>query len=196
MPRFVTVSAHGERYLAEMAKATLEDAGIAVYLADTEIVGNLWHLGTAVGGVKVQVAEKDAERAVAVLREMEQHREIDEEELAREALAAAPENDVPPPPPVEVQTAVAAEERAESAAAGERDEYARRFYRTTLFATGVFPLAPFALYLCLNAAFGVGELTTEGRKNLRRGLLLGIIFAPLWFFLLGPVTATLVGLRG
>lgn len=93
MSRFVTVATYDQLYLAEMTRESLEEAGVRVFLSDVEVVGNLRNLGAAGGGVKVQVAEENAERAIALLREIDFTREIDEEELAREALAAPTEDE-------------------------------------------------------------------------------------------------------
>ena len=53
---------------AETAKWALGEQGIDAYLADDNIVLADWFLGNAVGGVKLLVAEADAERALAFLQ--------------------------------------------------------------------------------------------------------------------------------
>jgi hypothetical protein len=59
------------RYLmpeeAEIARLALDDEGIASYMEGAATVGMFWHLENAVGGVKLLVAETDAERATAIL---------------------------------------------------------------------------------------------------------------------------------
>jgi hypothetical protein len=52
---------------AEMARNRLEESGIPAFVVDAETVGMLFHFGGALGGVKVQVAESDAERAREIL---------------------------------------------------------------------------------------------------------------------------------
>lgn len=52
---------------AELARNRLEEKGIAAVVVDAETVGMLFHMGGALGGVKVQVAESDAAHARAVL---------------------------------------------------------------------------------------------------------------------------------
>ena len=52
---------------AEVARIALEDEGIASFLEGATTVGMLWHVGGALGGVKLQVAEADAQRARGIL---------------------------------------------------------------------------------------------------------------------------------
>ncbi|MEX0586029.1 MAG: DUF2007 domain-containing protein [Pirellulales bacterium] len=53
---------------AELAKMLLEAEGIRAYLADATFVSMDWLLGNAVGWIKVQVADNDADGALAILR--------------------------------------------------------------------------------------------------------------------------------
>src|SRR5436190_23408040 len=62
-----TVATFSTPVEAELARNRLEEKGIAAVVVDAEAVGMLWHMGNAFGGVKVQVAESDADRARAVL---------------------------------------------------------------------------------------------------------------------------------
>lgn len=52
---------------AEVARLALESEGIATFLADATFVGMEWWNGNALGWVKLQVAEDDAERAREIL---------------------------------------------------------------------------------------------------------------------------------
>ena len=52
---------------AEMARNRLEAEGVRAFLADAHSIGWLWHLGTALQGIKVLVAESDLPRAVEIL---------------------------------------------------------------------------------------------------------------------------------
>jgi hypothetical protein len=60
---FVTVARFGTAAEAHILKGRLEAEGVAVTIADEETVSMAWHLGQAVGGIKVQVNPQDAERA-------------------------------------------------------------------------------------------------------------------------------------
>ena len=99
MPEFVTVAAFNELPKAEIARNILEEAGIKTYLSDSELVAMDWLIANAVGGVKVQVASGDAERAHEVLAEAKSvdsnlvDDKISDEELERQAMAEEPEGE-------------------------------------------------------------------------------------------------------
>lgn len=63
---------------ADMARNRLEAAGIRAFLGDDYTVGWLWHLGTALQGVKLLVAESDVSQAVEALRGAEDSRATQE----------------------------------------------------------------------------------------------------------------------
>jgi len=64
-----------------MARNRLEAEGIRAFVDDANTVGWLWHLGTALKGIKVLVPEADVPRAVEIL---EGGAELPEEELGEE----------------------------------------------------------------------------------------------------------------
>ena len=169
--RMTTVASFDLAPQAQLAKNALEAAGIAVVTADSEIVAMDWLISSAVGGVKVQVWEEDAERAAAVLTEKFgdeaglASEDLDEDELARQALAEAGDDvediseaadePVPPAPDPEAPAPV------------DREQYAWRAFVVGWY--GVLlcpPVAFYAFYLFLNAAFGTGPLTQLGRIRL------------------------------
>lgn len=56
-------------YEAQIAKANLESAGIAAYVADENTINMQWLYSDALGGVRVMVAERDFEQARELLGE-------------------------------------------------------------------------------------------------------------------------------
>lgn len=65
--KLVAVASYGSAHEAGLAQSRLLDAGIPARL-DGDLTGTtLWHVGTALGGVKVLVAETDRDRAQDVL---------------------------------------------------------------------------------------------------------------------------------
>ena len=88
--RAVTVAAYDNPVMAEMVKARLETEGFQVALADEHTVGIAGHLATAIGGVKVQVAEEDAYEAREVLNSMPDYA-IDEDEDVGELVETSHE---------------------------------------------------------------------------------------------------------
>ena len=53
---------------ARVLQSALEMQGIACTMNNAETVANLWHLGNAVGGISVQIAEQDWEAGQAVMQ--------------------------------------------------------------------------------------------------------------------------------
>ena len=69
LDRPVTIAAFSEPIEAHLARSRLECEGIGCTLADEHIVGVYWLSASAVGGVKLQVRERDREHALRVLEE-------------------------------------------------------------------------------------------------------------------------------
>ncbi len=77
------MAAFREASAAYIARAMLEAEGIPAHIADEHTVGAFWLYSQAVGGVKLQVAEVDFERAHRLLAE-------DRSSLVPEPPAPAP----------------------------------------------------------------------------------------------------------
>jgi hypothetical protein len=183
--RLVTIATFDTTGQAEAAKMVLEAAGIPVAMADENTVSLFWNLSNAVGGIKLQVREENAERAVTVIeREFgpdgDGPDEVDPEQLAAEAEAATPEDEG------ERRAAAAAENETPvtdspaASTAGYREDCARRLFFVAWFGLVIPPMAFYALYLFLNAAFGQGELSRQGRMNLFTGAIVtacGVAFS-------------------
>ena len=65
--QLVTVATFDQPIAAEMARSKLEAVDVRVFLADEATVRMAPHLGSAMGGVKLQVRENDLELALSVL---------------------------------------------------------------------------------------------------------------------------------
>lgn len=186
----VTIATFDQPPKARLAHNALEAAGIRAVVTDETTVAMDWLLGNAVGWVKVQVLEEDAERAVTVLEESLGTGPVDEEELAAEAEAAGVEDDEPPERPRgRTSSELGPTAQAPAAATGaapptegeepatERDEYTSRMFMAAIFGLVVPLLWFYAVYLFLNAAFGEGPLSPRSRTKLRAGgVILGLGF--------------------
>jgi hypothetical protein len=76
--QLVTIATYSTPEMAHLAKNQLEDEKITTHLADEMVVGTDWELGnTAVGGLKLQVAAHDEDRARKILagRRLPRYRE-------------------------------------------------------------------------------------------------------------------------
>lgn len=63
----VTVSRFQHPYQANIAKSFLEGNGVSAFVADEHITSLNWLYTQAVGGAKIQVAKRDAEKALKIL---------------------------------------------------------------------------------------------------------------------------------
>ncbi|HSG72134.1 MAG TPA: DUF2007 domain-containing protein [Planctomycetaceae bacterium] len=68
--KLVTIATCWRAAEAELMKTLLEEEGFQVFIADDTLVGMDWLLSNAIGGVKIQVLDSDAERAAQFI---EQH---------------------------------------------------------------------------------------------------------------------------
>ena len=66
--KLITLVTFDMPFEAHLAKGLLEVNGVTSFLTDEFTVGVAWHLSNALGGIKLQVAETDAERAVNLLK--------------------------------------------------------------------------------------------------------------------------------
>lgn len=67
--KLVTVARFTDPMQAALARSHLQAAGIRAFLLGESITAIAWHLTNAVGGIRMQVANEDAERANAILSE-------------------------------------------------------------------------------------------------------------------------------
>jgi DNA-directed RNA polymerase subunit M/transcription elongation factor TFIIS len=65
--QLVTVGSYSTPYEASLVQAKLDSFGIDASVADAEIIRMNWTLSNALGGVKVQVPETQAEEALRIL---------------------------------------------------------------------------------------------------------------------------------
>jgi hypothetical protein len=67
MSRYVTIATYIGAWEAHLARAKLESEGIFAVVLDDQIASINWFYSNAVGGVRLQVSEADAERAALIL---------------------------------------------------------------------------------------------------------------------------------
>jgi membrane protease YdiL (CAAX protease family) len=90
--KLVTVATFDFPAEAEAHKIRLEQEGIRVFLGDDNLVGANWFLANAVGGVKLQVAAEDAQRAAEILdRHRTAHTPSENEPLQEDVVFACQE---------------------------------------------------------------------------------------------------------
>ena len=141
---------------ANIVRNYLEAGGVRAFLADDATIGMAWHLGTALGGVKVQVAEEDADRAAELL-------DADRDDPIGDAeqdstIDAEDDEDVDEPP------------------AAVQDEVVARALRAAFFGLMFPPLQYYAVWLLLTLPSDGERLT---KRNQRRVYLVLAFIVPL-----------------
>jgi hypothetical protein len=182
--RLVTIATFDQVAQARLAENALKDTGISAMISDENLVAMDWLLSSAVGGVKVQVWEEDVEKAVSVLEtRFGEHGEgfganVSPEDLTIQAEAATPEPGEESVPAHSTPQTEAPESMP--AAPESREEYARRLVFSAMLGLVFPPVAAYAVYLFLNAAFGEGHLSSRGKFNLYLGGLMALA-GMIWF---------------
>jgi hypothetical protein len=147
--RLVTVATYTEPTSAHLAREQLEAAGVRCFLTDDQTTGMDWLLGNAIGWVKLQVAESDAQRAVAILENL---RPV----AAPEPTAITEAGPAGEPPPRSDE-----EEEEEN----ERSRQANRAYRAALLGLLFCPLEVYATVLLWDVYSSKEPLTEEARRR-------------------------------
>jgi hypothetical protein len=178
--RLVTVATYQDSVAAALAKNFLEHEGIPCVLIDDTTIATDWMLSAAIGGVKLQVAALNAERAEMLLVQIQQERdEADDDD----------EDDDEEP----TQTAVATREIAEELQAERVDRepinlLADKAFRAAVFGLIVWPLQLYALFLLASILAAEGKVSPDRRWKVWVAVLLNmplmsVIVVPLLCFL-------------
>ena len=145
--RLITLETYNNAMQARLALNYLEAAGIRCVLADeVAVTSGFSGLTNAIGGIKLQVAEEDLERASDLLDEVEnQHRSqsepISEAETAADEVAEKPIQPEPKP---------GADDEEDEPPLNVREENAERAYRAVLVGYMIIPLQLYATWVLLD----------------------------------------------
>ncbi len=194
MTLWVTIRSFDFPHEAELARISLEASGVEARLRDLETVSTLSHLGPALGGVKLEVMEEDAELAWELLEadearpapklgphrrapELEEgsgdedwaHDAQDDEDWDDEGM----EDDAPEPELSEEMRLARREEALELPG----DPIAARAYNAALLGLLVCPGVAHAYSLLEVAEIHEKklELTERGERHQRRALVIDVV---------------------
>jgi len=165
----VTIATYASPQEASIPHGALIEEGIAAYLANEETANTLSYVGSAVGGVQLQVRREDAQRAADFLAQIHGDEpsattpawvcpnceaEVDAGfEVCWSCGHQADSNSIPSDSPPRHDTADAD---------AEGDEVARRAWRAAVLGIGVCPLLIYALILIFSASRK--ELSSTGAR--------------------------------
>lgn len=143
-----TVATFGSPVEARLAQTRLQEAGLTAFVHGEETGTTLWYVGTALGGVTLQVPEADLERAAEILRSQDQSRaaaawtcpacgsEVDAGfEVCWSCGASGEEN----PQPETAHPALAEEMMPSGTDPPRADELLDRAWRASLFGLVILP---------------------------------------------------------
>lgn len=151
--KLVTVGTYDMPTEAHLAKGLLEANGLTAFLADELTVGVAWHLSNAIGGIKLQVAESDVERATGILAARE-----DASIEAEVGLADLPE----------------AEECESEPPSSEADKTVDRAVRAALLGLLLLPLQLYSLWLLGRLTFSNQKVSPNKRRRIRLAVVLNL----------------------
>lgn len=154
--KLVTVSTFDMPTEAHLAKGLLEANGLEVFLADELTVGVAWHLSNAVGGIKLQVAETDVERATSIL-------------AAQEVSTIDVEGGLADLPEIEES-----ESEPPSSAADKTVDRAVRAALLGLILFPFFPLYFYSLWMLGRLLFSSQKVSPHKRRRIRLAALLNL----------------------
>jgi hypothetical protein len=152
----VTVATFASPIEANLAKNYLEAAGIDVFLEGEEAAAMAWHLTNAFGDIKLQVANGDAQEALALLAEA----------TDSQMLATGPSQAAPPAPiasPQMVQTSDPEIDEPEPELTG-READADRAFRGAVLGLLFFPLQLYVFWLLLKVYISDEQLHPARRR--------------------------------
>ncbi len=146
-----TVATFDTPTAAGFVRSRLEAEDIRVFTENLETVGVAWHLGNAVGGIKLQVFDEDAERAFAVLEDMNAHAPVRENDQppAAEAHQEVPGRDIDGDEPKPTSAS----------------ELVNRALRCAILGMLFFPLQIYTLWLVGRIMFGDATLSPGDRTR-------------------------------
>jgi hypothetical protein len=167
--QLVTIATYGDALEASLARGYLESLDIPAFLADEQTIGMAWHLGVALGGIKLQVpdvVEAEARQALA-----DRHGEQLDDDERYVATAEEPES--------------APADDADEAPPTLREQTADRAWRGAIICVFAFPCELYIFWLLLKVFLSDERLDAPHR---RRAIYAAIINLPL-------VIATLLWLK-
>jgi hypothetical protein len=164
-----TIATFSDGIPAHLAQGRLDEEGIFSYLADEQTVGLAWHLTNAIGGIKLQVADEDAEKARVILAE-------------HGAEPSAEETKDPTTP----NDATGSEDDLSFSA---REQTADRALRGAIFSIFVFPLQLYVFWLLLKVFVSEEQLRPRHRRH---AMIAAVINLPIVVLILFWVKAWMV----
>ncbi|MCH9653423.1 MAG: DUF2007 domain-containing protein [Planctomycetes bacterium] len=173
----VTVATLNTPVEASLVRNQLEAEGIRAFLSDAETVGMVWYMGNAVGGIKVQVAESDVDRAFEILDAHEPVTITEEDWQTAESedddWNEGAGNDF---------DQEKEEDGEEEQPVSEFDEMVDRAYKAAFLGVLFIPLQVYSLSILVTIFFGSTPLNPENRRKVKIAFLIDLAMAGFLFY--------------
>ena len=161
-----TIATFASAVEASLAQQMLAAEGIDAYVHDDAMATAMWHLGVAIGGVKVQVPTKDAARALEIVEEARSGALVDDGGAFEDEVGEGDEG-----------------ESEADAKATSQDEAVLRILKAAVFGLLFPPLTFYAGWLLLQPLQSSGPLSDKNRRRMVvAGLLVAIAIGWYLFF--------------
>lgn len=171
----VTIATLNTPIEASLVRNQLDAEGVQVFLTDAEAVGMAWYLGTAIGGIKVQVAESDVERAFEILDEHDPVTITEEDWRTGESDDEDDDWDEDADSDPNAMNAEEGSDKVSELSPAEIDKNVTRAFRASLFGLLFFPLQFYALSLLIDLVLSPHPLNESQMKK----VMLGFVFTTL-----------------
>lgn len=167
--KLITIATFDTPEEANVARNRLDAEGIVVFLADEVAVGMAWHLGTAIGGVKLRVAEGDVGRAIAVLKAPRSTSNAGDSSDGDE-LDGRSERET---------------EEGEEEGTSFRHETVARAFRAAVIGLFFVPLLLYSVWLLVHVVFAPDPLSPADRRRVLATLLIDLFGTAIALLLYG-----------
>jgi hypothetical protein len=176
----VTVATFADPVQANLAKNRLEASGVRAFLANEEAVDMDWLLGNALGWIRLEVGDEDADDARAVL---DHHDGVDASAaVAPEEVPSAIDEAEPLPDPDQEEEDGEDFERTLTG----RDQDAERAFRGAILGILFLPVQFYVFYLLVKVFISeepIGD--RERRRAIVAGVLCGFTLVGFYLFFRG-----------
>jgi Putative prokaryotic signal transducing protein len=166
----VTVATFADPVEANLAKNRLEASGVRAFLANEETVDMDWLLGNALGWIRLEVGDQDADAARAVLNRQEEL-ETSSDVGPEKAPSALDEVEPIPEPDLEVEVEAEGGDDFDREPTG-RDRDAERAFRGAVLGVLFAPVQFYVFYLLVKVFVSDESL---GDRERRRAIIAAVL---------------------
>jgi Putative prokaryotic signal transducing protein len=181
MIEVTTIARFEDAITANLAKQDLEAEGITAFLADEITVNTVWYWTVAVGWIKLQVPEPDAERAMSVLAAIR----VSNQFSSNDSTDFTPEETLSLDRAEEFQATLDSEDDDDLVRLSWADQTVERMFRVAVLGIIFLPLHLYSLWLLIRLLVSRRRVTRSKYWKVVITIILNApIMAVLWIIFL------------